>query len=633
MLDGLCMMYIHYQKVCGSIGLMIQRKKLRPKKGNRSYDVFTKKPKEIISVRLHYVMNNFLIHMLLLAIDIWKSYTEFIMEKFYKSFETMDKEDEELIETTREDLLKAVSATTFHVKRSQEIWRLYAQFETDVMNKFKKPEQIARVKKIYLDRLDVLHIDCEETFNAYSTYITAWDNANYESNMVEANKIYAATKVAADERDVFEQKLVTDGYALDTFYEYIENEKAAKNKFSLNNIRCLYERAILIYCTDPGLWNDYIMFLIEKARVQSFLEHICRRSVRNCPWSGALWAHLARLIETRGGEPKEINEIFDKALSFQPLLASVEDLVAVLLAKCDYYRRRIDWDDLDDNAVMDLRVAFEESLAYVDEAFPKSGDPYYRIEKFYARISARLGDADKARELWESVVVRRGRDTEAWIQYINFERNLGNYHKCESLFKKAIVKRIDNPTRLIDVWNEMEHEFGTLTTHEDALVRIHQKTKALASEWQAQYAGQEQRRQTKEMKEQEHKRKKGLHRTHQKQKQKEKQASFKKVEGQKELLGIEEDNDQVQTEASSSLKRKASTEDIDQETVKRTKIQPQGSSRGRAPRPARRGKSIALGPSRMSRDHKPAQETEPPATVTAEPKSNDDFRAMLLGKK
>ena len=51
----------------------------------------------------------------------------------------------------------------------------------------------------------------------------------------------------------------------------------------------------------------------------------------------------------------------------------------------------------------------------------------------------------------------------------------------------------------------MEHEFGTLTTHEDALVRIHQKTKALANEWQAQYAGQEQRKQTKEMKEQEHK--------------------------------------------------------------------------------------------------------------------------------
>lgn len=93
----------------------------------------------------------------------------------------------------------------------------------------------------------------------------------------------------------------------------------------------------------------------------------------------------------------------------------------------------------------------------------------------------------------------------ALLTYVLLYSNLGNYHKCESLFKKAIVKRIDNPTRLIDVWNDMEHEFGTLTTHEDALVRIHQKTKALANEWQAQYAGQEQRKQTKEMKEQEHK--------------------------------------------------------------------------------------------------------------------------------
>lgn len=64
----------------------------------------------------------------------------------------------------------------------------------------------------------------------------------------------------------------------------------------------------------------------------------------------------------------------------------------------------------------------EKVIDLIVVAFPKSGDPYYRIEKFYAHISTRLGDADKARELWESVVVKRGRDTEAWIQYINFER-------------------------------------------------------------------------------------------------------------------------------------------------------------------------------------------------------------------
>ncbi|KAG1223481.1 hypothetical protein G6F35_004635 [Rhizopus arrhizus] len=44
------------------------------------------------------------------SIDIWKSYTEFILEKFYKAFEEMDQEND-LIDSTREDLLKAVRAT------------------------------------------------------------------------------------------------------------------------------------------------------------------------------------------------------------------------------------------------------------------------------------------------------------------------------------------------------------------------------------------------------------------------------------------------------------------------------------------------------------------------------------------
>lgn len=241
----------------------MQRRKLQVKKEKEGYFIFTMKPKRTIFVRNyeHIAYFGCFLTYLALAIDIWKSYTEFILERFYKLFEEMDQEND-LIDSTREDLLKAVRATVYHVKRSQEIWRLYVQFEIDVMNKFKNPDQVERVKKVYLDRLNVLHIDCEETFNGYSTYITAWDNNNYEENMVQANKIYADTKRAADERDVFEQKLIAAQYSINAFYEYIENEKIAKNKFSLNNVRCLYERAILIYCTDPNLWNDYILFLV-----------------------------------------------------------------------------------------------------------------------------------------------------------------------------------------------------------------------------------------------------------------------------------------------------------------------------------------------------------------------------------
>lgn len=191
---------------------------------------------------------------------------EYILGDFHAIFnETVTEESEEItefIELTRQDLLKAVSKTMYHIKDSQQIWKPYSEFELEVLNKFKTPYQLERVKNMFMERLQVLHIDCEDTFSAYSSFVTTWDNANYEKILSETNKLYAKTKRAAEERDVFEMKLVANGYALDSFYEYIENEKLTKLMPLINNVRCLYERAIVYYCTDPNLWDDYILYLV-----------------------------------------------------------------------------------------------------------------------------------------------------------------------------------------------------------------------------------------------------------------------------------------------------------------------------------------------------------------------------------
>ncbi|KAI8082625.1 uncharacterized protein B0P05DRAFT_537764 [Gilbertella persicaria] len=431
------------------------------------------------------------------SITIWKDYVDFVLEDFYQGFTdditTLDETVEDYIDNIRQDLLTAVRATSSHVKQSQMVWKPYSEFELSILERFKQDEdQLRRVKKMYLDRLAVLHIDCEDTFQAYSSFVTQYHNQEYEASMVEANKIYAKIKKAAEERDYYELQLTSTGYALDAFYQYIDYELTTKNMFALNHVRSLYERAIVYYCTDPSLWDDYILFLIERARIQAYLETTCTRAVRNCPWSGILWAHLARTYESGNKSTDQIQNIFDRALASKPVLSSIEDLVTVLLAKCDYARRKIDWEDLDEEAIIDLKVAFEESLEYVTEAFPDSGDPYYRIEKYYAFISLkRFGDVEKARELWEDVVDRHGLDTEAWIQFIQFERDQGNYERCTSLFKQAIQKKIDNPARLMDIWSTIEHEIGTLGSYEEALVRINRKQKILSRQWQSQYVKEE----------------------------------------------------------------------------------------------------------------------------------------------
>lgn len=38
-------------------------------------------------------------------------------------------------------------------------------------------------------------------------------------------------------------------------------------------------------------------------------------------------------------------DVFDRALSSKAILSNVDELVTVLLAKCDYKRRKIDWED------------------------------------------------------------------------------------------------------------------------------------------------------------------------------------------------------------------------------------------------------------------------------------------------
>lgn len=132
-------------------------------------------------------------------------------------------------------------------------------------------------------------------------------------------------------------------------------------------------------------------------------------------------------------------------------------------------------------------------------AFPDSGDPYYRIEKYYALMcKKRLYNVDKARNLWETIANNHGRDTEAWIQYISFERDEGDFQACETLFKKAMQKNVDNPARLIDAWNSYEREVGTIETYEKAAMIINRKIKGFSRQWQASLAEQEKVNEAKE---------------------------------------------------------------------------------------------------------------------------------------
>ncbi|KAI8079778.1 uncharacterized protein BX664DRAFT_202234 [Halteromyces radiatus] len=396
---------------------------------------------------------------------------------------------------------------------------------------------------------------------------------------------------------------------------------------SLNHVRNLYERAVAIYCTDVGLWEDYICFMMESAHVLVFLKPIALRAVRNCPWSGALWAHLARFMESSGSPMEEVIGIFDRAISNKALLASLEDLVTLMMAKCAHARRQVDWEQVDEDSVSYLRLTFQEALMYIDESFPETGDPYYRIEKYWAMIEGkRLGDIERAREIWDGVIKKHGRNAEAWLNYIELERSLGNIHRCTSLFKQAVAKNLDYPDRLLNIWLSMEYEEGSVESLEDCFVRINKKSKVLTREWQAALAQQEAMEEEKKQKEINQKIKKSAHRR--KQKDSKKEATMT-TQGKKRRLSSTDDEKDTMDHSMKKAKaqdQQSSTTKDENDGFKKPAFTPRNrGGRGRG----RRGGRVALGGSGVQQ-----RQQDTTQTSSTEPRSNEDFRAMLLaGRK
>lgn len=71
-----------------------------------------------------------------------------------------------------------------------------------------RPEDVKKVKKMYLDRIAIPHVTLDETFSALSSFITKYEPEEYEQSMGKFSKINAASRKLFTEREVYEQGLV-----------------------------------------------------------------------------------------------------------------------------------------------------------------------------------------------------------------------------------------------------------------------------------------------------------------------------------------------------------------------------------------------------------------------------------------
>ncbi|RIA88649.1 hypothetical protein C1645_826059 [Glomus cerebriforme] len=417
-----------------------------------------------------------------LSINLWKEYTSYMVQEYKNGLNKMELDINEsecivTLDQVRKIFDEANRETCYYITGSHQIWDAYRDFEVEILESSPRDEQKNRVRNMYESRLKIPHATVDKTFSDYSSFITKYYNFIYENVMIETNKYVSETKNKYYERDRYESALTESGNALDNFMNYIEFEKKQK-KPVVNAIRTLYERAIANYYLDNTLWENYMLFLIDKYLVDkkvsiSTLIKTAERSVRNCYWSGDLWSHYIRILEKNFSSPEEVANIYERALSTGMLKNNIDDLIKVIISNVDYERRKIlayKGPISQENGTI-LVNFLEGGIKMVKESF-QAGDFYYRLEKYLIEIETSIKNLPKARQVWDELSRNHRNESEFWIRYADWEKTVGNLENARKIYKQASQQNTDWPERIFDAWEQFEHQCGTVDNLELSIIFI-----------------------------------------------------------------------------------------------------------------------------------------------------------------
>jgi len=331
-------------------------------------------------------------------------------------------------------------ATKWRINDSHLVWDQLVELLTQDLRKSPTAEKVRQVRTMFIDRLQTPHAPWDQTFQAFSTFVSNYDNAAYEETMVTTNRRGTDAKLRYSLREVLELKLQRAAEAEDkdtewtTFAEYLEwelGQSRKKGAFSLDLTNALYQRAVLRFPTDTSLWEDYVMFVVDESwpmgsRISALAT--VERATRHCPWSGTLWSQYLLAAERENRDFQEIEDIKHKATSTGLLdTGGMEEILKVHTAWCGFLRRRAFQRDATDEELDVAEVGIRSALESVDTLGKKKygkdykGDPRYRIERIYIKYLSQSGSWDSARETWKGLVRLRGDSYEFWLRYYLWE--------------------------------------------------------------------------------------------------------------------------------------------------------------------------------------------------------------------
>ncbi|POY75020.1 hypothetical protein BMF94_1996 [Rhodotorula taiwanensis] len=395
----------------------------------------------------------------------------------------------EEVRDIREEVL-AVGGT--HLTESSGLWKLWKDFEMDLLKKpalsdaddppILRPDQLLVVEQLYLARLKVPHLDIAETFSSYSTFVSTFDNDNYDKSLPAANKIYSGNAKKADERYPEEEKLKAAGFSVQAYLDYISWEREVKRP-DTPLVKQLFERAIRDSPEDAELWDAYLEFLHKVPAKEAHLRDSTERAIRNVPSSVAIWTATLRIVEKLGLGSEEIEGVFQRAMNGGLLGTDMDAVVNLYHARASYYRRQSDVnasEDGPDGGLVGMALGVLQEGVEATKKIHKKGDLQSRLEKYLIKLYERYNMIDEARTDWAELTKAQPHSYAIWYGRADFETRQGDYAKAHEVYSQGCSARgVDYPEYLLDAWVSFETEYGNLADVEFSLVKSKRQRKNL----------------------------------------------------------------------------------------------------------------------------------------------------------
>ena len=336
---------------------------------------------------------------------------------------------------------RGAQETMWRMNDSQLLWDPYTELLLQELASSPLQEAIVGTQHHFANRLQIPHSTWAQTFQTYSTFVSTYDNSNYEATMVTTSALGKDAKSKFDMRDLKESNIVRAEQNGDqeaeyqAFTEYIDYElglSRKRNDFNFDMANALYERATVRFPARTELWEAYIMFLNDE--VTSYGAYnistlpVLERATRHCPWSGTLWSQYLLAAEINKLPFTAIGDIKHKATSTGVLDAGILDEVfKVHTAWCGFLRRRAfhqnSTDEEMDVAEVGIRSAIEDMETMGRDKYGKAyqGDPEYRLEKIYIKYLTQCRNWSGARDSWRKLVRSKGDSYDFWLRYYIWE--------------------------------------------------------------------------------------------------------------------------------------------------------------------------------------------------------------------